>query len=531
MNRTAVVSRRSRISWRRLCCWIATGVLTAIAVAVVFAAVGWLMSSGLNPATGSAVIFVVIPLALLAGLWPRTARLGPRALIIAIRYTGMIVTITVVFVLVLVGFGHAPRVSERGILALSIVAAATAALVAWPTRKWLDVNAEVWVYGPRRQPDNALQAFSGGLSRSIPMDELLLSLAESLKASMRLASAAIWTGADRDLTRTVSVPDQPSADMTIGEEAVNVAVRARAQGAAWASVWLPDVVEGRQDALIRVVSVAHLGELLGLFVLERTSDGEPFTEHEDRVLLAVARQLGLALHNVRLDSALQASLHELEIRNAELQASRERIVNASDESRRRLERDLHDGAQQHLVALAVKVSLIKQLSATDPAAAERLIDDLRGDIQAALSELRELAHGIYPPLLRERGLKEALDASASRSAIPVGVTVAQANRYPPMLEAAIYFCCLEALQNAAKHAGPASQVSIEVVESDGVVTFEVTDDGAGFDVADIAPGEGFVSMRDRLGVFGGTLVVTSSSGNGTRISGSIPIPDEAPSLA
>jgi signal transduction histidine kinase len=530
LNSTTVNPRRAKVSWWRSRCWVGTALLVAATFAVVYAAAAWLMSSAVNPAMCVGAIVVLLPLGVMAGLWPRTARLGPRALVVAIRYTLLIVTVTVVFVIVLVGFGHAPRAPERGILALSIVAAVTAALVAWPTRRWLDMNAEAWVYGPRRQPDAALQTFSGGLSRSIPMDDLLLSLAESLKASMRLTRAEIWTGADRDLSRTVSVPDEPPVAMTIDDKAVNVVVRARVQGTAWASMWLPDVLVGREDTIIRVVSVAHLGELLGLLVLERPPAGEPFTDHEDRVLVAIARQLGLALHNVRLDSALQTSLRELEIRSTELQASRERLVNASDESRRRIERDLHDGAQQHLVALAVKVSLIKQQIATDPAAAEGLIDELRADVQAALMELRELAHGIYPPLLRERGLKEALRASASRSSLPVSVTIG-ARRYPPELEAAIYFCCLEALQNAAKHAGPSSQVSITVAEGDRVVAFEVEDDGAGFDVDATPPGDGLVSMRDRLGVFGGSLIVTSAPGVGTRVRGSVPQPEEELPLA
>ena len=178
--------------------------------------------------------------------------------------------------------------------------------------------------------------------------------------------------------------------------------------------------------------MAHLGELLGLIVVERRADDPPFTEEDDRVLVELARQVGLALHNVRLDSALQASLDELEVRNEELVASRLRIVAAADESRRQIERNLHDGAQQHLVALAVKVGLVKQLIDADRATADEMLDELRGDVQDTLDELRELAHGIYPPLLRDRGLAAALKAAANRCRLPVELVVDEAvQRHPP----------------------------------------------------------------------------------------------------
>lgn len=299
--------------------------------------------------------------------------------------------------------------------------------------------------------------------------------------------------------------------------------RAHAQGNAWIEVWAPALLEGRDGCLVRSVSVAHLGELLGLIVLERRADDAPFTEEEDRVLVELARQVGLALHNVRLDSALQASLDELEVRNAQLVASRARIVAAADESRRQIERNLHDGAQQHLVALAVKVGLIKTLMASDLDTAGTLIDELRRDVQATLTELRELAHGIYPPLLRDRGLTEALQTAANRAALPTTVAAEGIGRYHADVEAAVYFCCLEAVQNAGKHAGDGSTVRVAVGDDDGVLWFEVGDDGAGFDPSVAEDGHGFVNMRDRLGAFGGELTVVSALGDGTTIRGSLPV--------
>src|SRR4029079_4072329 len=146
----------------------------------------------------------------------------------------------------------------------------------------------------------------------------------------------------------------------------------------------------------------------------------------------------------------------------ELRASRARIVEAGDAQRRRIERDLHDGAQQHLVALAVSVNLVRQIADTAPDAAKAMLEQIGTDLQDAVQELRNLAHGIYPPLLMDRGLGEALSAAAGRAALPTTVEADGVGRYPQGVEAAVYFCCLESLQNAGKHAGPGASASISL---------------------------------------------------------------------
>jgi signal transduction histidine kinase len=356
------------------------------------------------------------------------------------------------------------------------------------------------------------------------MDELLLQMAESLRKSMMLTSAEVWTGQDGRYELTAAVPHRQPAPIHVGAKERPVVARAGVSGGTWLDIWLPSVVGSDGSAAVRVAPVAHAGELLGIIVTRRRVDGEPFTEAEDRVLTELARQVGLALHNVQLDTALQASLDELRVRNEELQQSRARIVTAGDAERRKLERNLHDGAQQHLVALAVKLRLARDAVEDDLDDAKLMIDELKGDVQAAIAELRSLAHGIFPPLLVSDGLGGALRAAATRAALTTTVDTTGVGRYGGEMEAAVYFCVLEAVQNAAKHAGDGASVRVRVWEGDGALGFEVADDGVGFDAsASAGSGHGFVNMADRLGAFGGTLDVRSAAGAGTTITGTLPL--------
>jgi signal transduction histidine kinase len=289
-------------------------------------------------------------------------------------------------------------------------------------------------------------------------------------------------------------------------------------------VWLPQLLAGREDAIMRVAPITHSGQLLGLIVAVRPPKGDAFRTDDETVLAELARQVGLALHNVQLDSALQASLDEVRRQAEELRASRSRIVAASDAARRQIERNLHDGAQQHLVALAVNLRLARQLAEQDPDTSKAMLDQLAHDLQEAVQQLRDLAHGIYPPLLMDRGLVEALQAAAGRSALPTDVEAEDLGRFTPEIEAAVYFCCLEALQNAGKHAGEGASATIRVWKEEGALLFDVADNGAGFDPASRPNlGAGFVNMSDRVGAIGGSLKVQSAPGKGTKISGRIPV--------
>jgi signal transduction histidine kinase len=217
------------------------------------------------------------------------------------------------------------------------------------------------------------------------------------------------------------------------------------------------------------------------------------------------------------------AIADLRRQTRELEASRARIVAAADAERLRIERDLHDGAQQHLISLSVRLLMAAKLACQDAELA-RLLEQLGAEVGDTARELRNLAHGIYPPLLRASGLADALFAAASHATLPTMLQAGSLGRYPADIEAAVYFCCLEAMQNACKHAGERAAIRLRVREEAGTLTFEVTDDGAGFDPAAGRVGAGLLNMADRLGAFGGQLRVESAPGQGTRVTGAVPLP-------
>ena len=255
------------------------------------------------------------------------------------------------------------------------------------------------------------------------------------------------------------------------------------------------------------ISVRDRGELLGALAISKAR-GEPATEADRKLVRDLASQAGLVLRNVKLIE--------------ELRASRQRIVSAQDEERRRIERNIHDGAQQQLVALNVKLGLAKTLAAKDVEKMDELLAQLQLDTQDALENLRDLARGIYPPLLRDKGLVAALEAQARKVALPLEVHGDGVARYSPEVEAGVYFVVLEALQNATEYAGP-SRLRVRLTSNGEHLAFEVSDDGAGFDLATTKPGSGLTNMRDRIEALGGTVDVQSAPGAGTRVSGRIPV--------
>ena len=520
------LAARSRMR-RDTVLWIAWAVLVAVTVAFGVWALRVLLDVPHQLVPWTLLGLATVPVAAVALALPRVRRRAGRVFGTSLVLCGLLLMVLAVYLVVVVGLGDDVAGSEHRVLGLSMAAALVTVVLAEPVRSRLGDMARRWAGQERRPAAAALETFGARMTRAVPMDELLLQLTENLRSTLGLVGAEVWTGSDGVLERTVSVPERPRARVTLAGAELAAVSRARVSGNAWAAVWLPTVLAdagGPNGRALRIASVTHLGKLLGLLVVVRSGDERGFTDEDDRVLAEVARQVGLALHNVSLDSALQASLEELRQRNQELQASRARIVSTADASRRQIERNLHDGAQQHLVAMAVKLGLARKLASNDPASVDSLLGQLRDDVQETLTQLRELAHGIYPPLLRDHGLSEALRNAASRASLPTTVDVEVVRRFGAEVEAAVYFCCLEALQNAGKHAGDAAKARVRIAEEGGALTFEVSDDGAGFDPSDAAESHGFVNMRDRLGAFGGSLDVISAPGRGAVVRGRLPVP-------
>jgi len=213
----------------------------------------------------------------------------------------------------------------------------------------------------------------------------------------------------------------------------------------------------------------------------------------------------------------QESLDRLRLEVGELRASRERLVLAADADRRRIERNLHDGPQQHLVALAVNLQLARQLADDDPAAVKAILDEMGRDLQQALDETGKLANRIYPPLLEAGGLGAALRAAAVSVGVPTRIEVAAGAGYPPAVAGTVYFCCLEVLE----HAGDGARATVTVRDEEGALVFEVVEDGAGS--AATASGGVLERLRDRVEALGGQLTVQSNPGHGIRVSGSLPL--------
>jgi signal transduction histidine kinase len=317
---------------------------------------------------------------------------------------------------------------------------------------------------------------------------------------------------------------------------------AQATGAPWAQVWLrvgddlrlaaswpdgagtlvppdpaPDLVDGSGPGL-RCAEVRDRGRLLGVIRLVETADS-PFTPAEQRLLHGVAAQSGLVLQGIRLNAELAQRVADLTARTDELNRSRVRVIAAQDAERRRLERDIHDGAQQHLVALAVNLRLVDTLGRRSPERAPHLLAEQARAAREAAAVVAALSSGIYPQRLREDGLLPALSDQLALAPFPVRITDGGIERLPAEIETALYFCALEAVQNATKHSG-ATHTTVELAAAAHVVRLSITDDGTGFQPTTQAAG--LTNMRDRVDAIGGTMTITSSPGRGTRVDITVP---------
>jgi signal transduction histidine kinase len=409
-----------------------------------------------------------------------------------IVYGSLAVFITAVYVGIAVGIGTLVGSGGKPNLGLSILATAIVAVGFQPVRERVQRVANRLVFGKRATPYEVLSQFSERVAESYASDDVLPRMARVLGDGTAAELAEVWLRYGGELRRAAAFP---ADDATPPGIEIN--------GAA------PAIPGADRSVLVR-----HQGEMLGALTITKRR-GESITPIEVKLMDDLAHQAGLVLKNVGLTSDLQARL-------VDLRASRQRLVAAQDDERRKLERNLHDGAQQHLVAIKVKLGLVEMLATRDPDKARTAVAELKNDADEALETLRDLARGIYPPLLAEKGLPSALQAQARKATLPVTVEADDIGRYPQDTEAALYFCILEALQNVQKYA-QATSATVRLRADGDQLSVEVADDGRGFDVATTSRGNGLTNMEDRLDALGGALHIQSSPGRGTILQATLPV--------
>ena len=476
----------------RLLAFVAGTAGSFLLVLLVGGAIAELLAAGSTEKNTVFDLFFAVPIIVLAfGI--------PSAYLIAIfRYRlfdiDVVIKKTVVFGLlaaflsgiyaaVVAGIGA--LVGSRSNAWLSFLAAAVLALLFQPARNRARRLAGRLVYGRRATPYEVLAEFSERMGETYATEDVLARMGRLLGESTGATSARVWLRVGSELRVEAGWPRATDAGTPL-------VVRGDA---------MPAFPTGEQAFEVR-----HQGELLGaLSVTMPASD--PMNPAKAKLVSDLAAQAGLVLRNVRLIE--------------ELRESRRRVVTAQDVRAKALERNIHDGAQQQLVALQVKLGLARTMSKPLPKV-EELLGQLQIETQEALEELRDLVRGIYPPLLADQGLVAALQAQARKSSVPVEVYADGVGRYPQEAEAAVYFSVLEALQNVAKYA-QATRATVRLSSSNGVLSFEVADDGKGFDLATISHGTGLQGIADRLEALGGGIAVSSKLGEGTRISGRVPI--------
>ncbi len=396
--------------------------------------------------------------------------------------------ITVVYAAVVVGIGSAVGGSSVG---WSIAATALVAVVFEPVRDRVQRWVNRLVYGRRATPYEVLSDLTGRLAATEREEGLLDRMAQRL---------AEGTGADR-------------AVVWVGEGDGFHAAACEPAGAR------PIDVVGAFDRLPgAVVPIVHDGVVLGALSVE-SRRGDALTPTEQRLVEDLAGSAGLLMRRLHLDAALEQKATELE-------ESRRRLVNAQDVERRRLERELNEGAQQQVVALKVQLGLAEQRArgeGSDKVAG--LIAQMAAETQDAIDQIRALANGIYPPLLEAEGLAAAVTALAEAAPVEVRVEAEMSHRYPLPIEGAVYFCISEALTNAVKHGS--SPIAIDLSDASGDLVFSVSDAGPGFDPDQVERGSGLNNMADRLDALAGSVTIESTPGNPTIVTGRVPVIAEA----
>lgn len=412
---------------------------------------------------------------------------------------GMAAIITAGYIAVVIGFGRLMGLQPGPNPELAIVATAIVAIAFEPARRRVQRIADHLVYGDRLSPYDALARLSTQLSRTDRHADLFSELASTVADGVGAAEVTLWVGADEALIAVASWPPRDEGSQL--------------------SAAPTNLASLRDGERTHVRPIVHQGLLRGAVTLNKPP-GEAMTSSDDRLLRDLVAQAGLVIDNAGLGLELQHRLHEISLQAAELQAAGQRIVAAQYEARRRIERDLHDGAQQRLVTLALTLqSLSQRVASAGDETVVANVEEARVQLSHALAELREMARGIHPAILTQGGLEAALGFLAERAVLPVQLDVCLKRRLAQDVEATAYFVVSEALTNAAKHSG-ATSIAVVGRLRDGRLRIEVSDNGQGG--ADGHRGSGLQGLRDRLATLNGRLTVHSPVDGGTRLTAEIP---------
>ena len=445
----------------------------------------------------------------------------------------MLVFVVMVYVVVVVGGGVLVGQTGSPSLWLSVSATAIVAITFEPVRTGVSRRLARALHRDRMSPYQVLVRFPKTVAGAFPAEELPARMARILAEGTGVARAEVWLVVDGRLALAAGWPDEPP---TATHPSSMQGPQAPADGdpavAAAPKVGLdrPDaapvvVIEGPRHSL----TVRERGELLGaLSVVVR--DGQQLTPVEERLFAGLAAQSGLMLRVAGLRAGLERQLADVERHTEELRRARRDLVAGQDAERQRLERNIHDGAQQEVIALLVTLRLAQTLLTRSPERAARVLAEQAAAARATIQTLTALAHGLYPRLLTDAGPVTALTAAVASGPIPVDLRSCDVPRCPPDVEAAVYFSCLEAVQNASKHSG-GTRITIDILgrfgaDGTGMIELTVADDGRGFDTTR-RTGNGLLNIVDRIESVQGSVSIISAAGTGTTIRARIPAAADA----
>jgi len=425
----------------------------------------------------------------------------------AVGLLGMAGFVVWVYVVVVLGGGALIGQTDSPSVPLSVLATTTVALSFARVQATFE-RGTIKMGLRAARPYDVLRQFSDLATGTAP-NELPARMAKLLAQGTGAMWAQVWLNVSGSMSLAATWPSEADVDRT------------------------PPRMQS-EDTLVteegsRTLPVLYAGQLLGVLRLQERP-GLPLTLVEERLFAGLAAQAGLVLRGVTLRAELDGRRAELHTRAEEIKASRERLIETQDAERSRLERNLHDGAQQHLVALTVNLRLAQTIGGRSPGRAAVVLAEQATAAHLAIETLSTLSRGIYPRQLAKEGLVAALRSALAGGAIPVTIDTDDCLERPPAhAEAALYFCCMEAVQNATKHSR-AEMVSVRVDEESKRWRVTVTDDGTGFDQTTEAAtaGVGLANMRDRLDAVGGTVDIASTK-TGTMVTAVVPRPDETPS--